>query len=141
MITVEYEAELSKFDQRIKELLELNQGLAQRNQDLEQRNQDLEQRNQDLEQEIKRLKELLNAKGESKAGKKPVFKVEYSLKKNRGKKKRRKKSTGRRFQAQKLGFVSDTEDVYRPGVNPQDCIAQRHQYAWRIIDGKVRYVC
>ena len=134
MITVEYEAELSKFDQRIKELLELNQGLAQRN-------QDLEQRNQDLEQEIKRLKELLNAKGESKAAKKPVFKAEYSLKKNRGKKKRRKKSTGRRVQAQKLGFVSDTEDVYRSNVNPQDCIAQRHQYAWRIIDGKARYVC
>ena len=126
MITVEYEAELSKRDQRIKELLE--------------RNQDLEQRNQDLEQEIKRLRELLNTKGESKASKRPVFKAEYSLKKNRGKRRRRKKSTGRRIQAQKLSLVSDTKDIYRPSVNPQDCIAHRHQYAWRIIAGKARYV-
>ena|GEM_PF-5593640 len=49
MIVLEYEAELLKFAQRIEELLG--------------RNQDLENRNQELEQEIKRLRELLNAKG------------------------------------------------------------------------------
>ena len=69
MIAVEYEAELSKLEQRIKELLD--------------RNHDLEQRNQELEQENKRLRELLNEKGESKASRKPEFKLKYSFEKKR----------------------------------------------------------
>jgi predicted RNase H-like nuclease (RuvC/YqgF family) len=48
MLAVEFESELAKLEQCIKDLQE-------RNQDLEQRNQDLERRNQALDQEIKRL--------------------------------------------------------------------------------------
>lgn len=127
MIAIEYEAKLSKLEQRIEELLE--------------RNHELERRNQELEQENQRLREMLKAKGESKASKKPKFKLKYSLEHNRVKRKRRHPSTGRREQTQKLGLVSDTEDIYPPTLRPEDCVPQRKQYAWRIIKGQAEYVC
>jgi regulator of replication initiation timing len=127
MIAIEYDAELSKLQQRIEELLE--------------RNHDLERRNQELEQENQRLRELLNAKGESKGSRKPKFRLKYSLEKNPVKRKRRHPSTGRRDQRQKLALVSDTEDIYPPIVQPEDCVPQREQYAWRIIEGRAEYVC
>ena len=46
-----------------------------------------------LEAEIEQLKRLLAGKAESKTAKKPRFTENYSLDKNKGKKKRRKKST------------------------------------------------
>lgn len=134
MIAIEYEAELSKLEQRIEELLEHNQ-------ELERCNQELERRNQELEQENRRLREMLNAKGESKASKKPKFKLKYSLEKNPVKRKRRHPSTGRRQQIHKLGLVSHTEDIYPPTVKPEDCVPQRKQYAWRIVEGKATYIC
>jgi hypothetical protein len=127
MIAIEYDAELSKLQQRIEELLE--------------RNHDLERRNQELEQENQRLREMLNAKGESKGSKKPKFKLKYSLEKNPVKRKRRHPSTGRRDKRQKLALVSDTEDIYPPIVQPEDCVPQGEQYAWRIIEGRAEYVC
>ena len=134
MIVLEYEAELLKFAQRIEELLG-------RNQDLENRNQELKDRNQELEQEIKRLRELLNAKGESKGSQKPKFKLKYSLEKQQGKRKHRHKSTGRRTQEQKRGLVTDTKDIYPCSVSQKNCGPYREQYAWRIIDGKAEYIC
>ena len=127
MIVIEYDAELLKLEQRIKELLE--------------QNHDLKRRNQELEEEVKRLKELLNAKGASKGSKKPEFKLKYSLEENQGKRKRRHKSSGRRDRTQKLDLVTDTEDIYPPAVEREDCVLQREQYAWRIVDGKAEYVC
>lgn len=123
---VEYEAELLKCDHQIK--------------DLEKRNQDLAKSNQELEQEIERLKELLKGKGASKSSKKPKFRLEYSLQKNRSKRKRRKPSTGRRTQAQKLSFVSDTQEIYPSTVAPEECVERRQQYAWRITEGKAQYI-
>lgn len=134
MITLEYEAEIAKFEQQIRDLQE-------RNHDLERRNQELEKRNEELEQETKRLRELLNEKGESKASKKPKFKLKYSFEKKSRKKKRRHKSTGRRTEIQKIGLVTHTEDIYPQTEVQQDCVARRKQYAWRIIDGKAQYVC
>ena len=134
MIALEYEAELLKFAQRIEELLG-------RNQDLENRNKELKDRNQELEQEIKRLRELLNAKGESKGSQKPKFKLKYSLEKQQGKRKHRHKSTGRRTQEQKRGLVTDTKDIYPSSVSQKNCGPYREQYAWRIIDGKAEYIC
>ena len=134
MMAIEYEAELLKFEQRIEELLG-------RNQDLENRNQELEDRNQELEQEIKRLRELLNAKGESKGSKKPEYKLKYSLEKHQGKRKCRHKSTGRRTQEQKQDLVTDTQDIYTTSVLQEECGPCREQYAWRIIDGKAEYIC
>lgn len=134
MLAVEFESELAKLEQCIKDLQE-------RNQDLEQRNQDLERRNQALDQEIKRLKELLNEKGESKASRKPKFKLKYSFEKRSRKKKRRHKSTGRRTEAQKIGLVTHREDIYPQAEAQKECVPHRKQYAWRLIDGKAQYVC
>mgnify|MGYP003402487192 FL=1 len=134
MIAIEYDAKLTKLEQRIEELLE-------RNHDLEQRNQELEQCKEKLEQENKRLRELLNAKGESKDTKKPKFKLKYSLEKHQGKRKRRHQSTGRRAQEQKRNLVTDTKDIYPSSVSQEDCVAYREQYAWRIINGKAEYIC
>ena len=162
MLALDYETEFIRFEQRIEDLrgraqdLEnCNQDLENRNQDLENRNkelqqrkqeleqqkQELEQRKQDLEQENKRLKELLNTKGESKGSKKPRFKLKYSLEKHRVKPKRRHKSTGRRTQRQKQDLVTQMEDIYPASVPKPDCGPYREQYAWRIIDGKAEYVC
>lgn len=134
MITLEYEAKLAKFAQQIRDLQEHNH-------DLERRNQELEKRNEELEQETQRLRELLKEKGESKASKKPKFKLKYSFEKKSREKKRRHKSTGRRTEVQKIGQVTHTEDIYPQTEERQDCVAHRKQYAWRIIDGKAQYIC
>ena len=102
---------------------------------------DLLTRNQELESENQRLRELLNRQGESKASKPPVFKEDYSLKKNQSKRKRRRKSTGRYPQEQKLKQVDHRVDIYPPDIDPNDCDALRLQCAWRIMDGKAKYVC
>jgi transposase len=134
MIAIECATELSKLEQRIEELLG-------RNHDLEHRNQELEERNQELEQENQRLRDLLNAKGASKGSKRPKFKLKYSVEKNQVKRKHRHPSTGRRDGSQKLALVTDREDIYPSTVHPEDCVPQRKQYAWRIIDGKAAYLC
>ena len=155
MIALEYETEFIRFEQRIEDLRGRVQDLENRNQDLENRNQDLENRNkelrqrkqdleqrqQDLEQENKRLRELLDTKGQSKGSKKPRFKLKYSLEKHPVKPKRRHKSTGRRPQAQKRDLVTQMEDIYPASVPKPDCGPYREQYAWRIIEGKAEYVC
>jgi transposase len=126
MLAIKYEAELSKLQQRNKKLLE--------------HNDDLEQRNQELENEIKRLKALLNSKGASKGSKKPEFKLKYSLEKKQVNRKRRHKSTGRRNRAQKQTLVTATVDIYPTAAEPEDCVLQAQQHAWRIIGGKSEYV-
>jgi transposase len=134
MNALEYEAKSLKFEQRIEDLLGLNQ-------DLENRNQELKERNQELEEENKRLRELLNGKGESKGSKKPKFRLKYSLEKHQLKRKRRHKSTGRRTQEQKRDLVTDTQDIYPASVCQEACQPYREQYAWRIIGGKAEYIC
>jgi transposase len=134
MNALEYKAKSLKFEQRIEELLGQNQ-------DLENRNQELKARNQELEQELKRLRELLNAKGASKGSKKPRFRLKYSLENHPVKRKRRHQSTGRRTQAQKQVLVTGTQDIYPSSVFQEACEPCREQYAWRIIDGKAEYIC
>ena len=101
----------------------------------------LKARNQELESENQRLRELLNRQGESKASKTPTFKENYSLEKNQSKRKRRRKSTGRYPQEQKLKQVEHRADIYPANVDPRECDAMRLQCAWRMIDGKATYVC
>jgi hypothetical protein len=134
MNALEYESESLKFEQQIEELLGLNQ-------DLENRNQELKTRNQELEQELKRLRELLNAKGESKAPKKPKFRLKYSLEKHQVKGKHRHQSTGSETQARKQALVTNTQDIYPSSVCQEACEPHREQYAWRIIGGKAEYIC
>ncbi len=60
----------------------------------------LEDRLQQLEDEVKRLLALLEGKADAKAAKKPLFKENYSLDRNKDKKKRpKRKSTGRKTTA------------------------------------------
>ena len=115
-----FKSELSNRDQTIAELLK---------------------RNQELESENQRLRELLNRQGDAKASKPPVFKEDYSLKKNQPKRKRRRKSTGRYPQEQKLKQIEHRVDIYPPDIDPNECDAMRLQCAWRIMDGKAKYVC
>lgn len=127
MSEIESATKISNLEQQLKELLE--------------RYADLERRYQELEKENKRLRELLQEKGESKSSKKPKFNLKYSVEKISVKKKRRHQSTGRRDWGEKLSLVTHTESVYPPDPKTRDCIPYREQYAWRLINGKAEYVC
>jgi transposase len=109
--------------------------------ELEQRNQELEERNQALEAENQQLKELLHKKGSEKGAKAPQFKENYSVEQQKRKSKRGREATGRRPQTDKQSFVIWDEDVYPVGVPEADCIEQRQQFAWRMIEGRADYVC
>ncbi len=93
-----------------------------------------------LEAEIEELKRLLNGKALAKAAKKPKFSENYSLDKNIGKKRRRKKSTGRRKKDAKRSLIQDISDVYQAGIEREKCVLRREHFAWRIIDGKATYI-
>jgi hypothetical protein len=94
-----------------------------------------------LEAEIEQLKRLLAGKAESKTAKMPRFTENYSLDRNKRKKKRRKKSTGRRSHDTKRTMIEDQHDVYWPPADPDECICHREQFAWRLVNGKAIYVC
>ena len=95
-----------------------------------------------LEDEVKRLLALLKGKADSKAAKKPVFKENYSLDRNKNKKKKlKRKSTGRKPTRNKRDLATQAIDVYAAGVAREECVRRRLQFAWRIFDGKAVYVC
>ncbi len=95
-----------------------------------------------LEDEVKRLLALLEGKADAKAAKKPVFKENYSLDRNKNKKKKpKRKSTGRRPAQNKRDLATQAIDIYADGVAREQCIRRRSQLAWRMFDGKAVYVC
>ena len=95
-----------------------------------------------LEGEVKRLLALLDGKADAKSAKKPVFKDNYSLDRNKNRKKRPKqKSTGRKPTRNKRKQVTQAIDIYADGVAREQCVRRRSQLAWRIFDGKAVYVC
>jgi len=95
-----------------------------------------------LEGQVKRLQALLEGKADAKAAKKPVFKENYSLARNKNKKKKpKRKSTGRKPTQNKRDLATQTIDVYADAVDREQCVRQRSQLAWRISDGKAVYVC
>ena len=95
-----------------------------------------------LEAEVAALRALLEGKADAKAAKKPTFTENYSLGRNpRREKKPRKKSSGRKPKDLKQDLATQQENVYPEGADPQQCVRQRSQYAWRILDGKAVYVC
>lgn len=118
-MTIDYEAELVKRDQQIEALTK---------------------RNQELAEEIKRLQELLTAKGKAKGSKKPKFKLNYSLAGRQRRSKRGQQATGRYPQAEKSIQVSLNSAIYPDNIEPQMCKIERHQYVWRVIEGKAHYV-
>jgi len=93
-----------------------------------------------LEAEIDGLKKLLAGKAEAKAAKRPTFTENYSLDKNKGKKKRRKKSSGRRSNDAKRDLVEHQYDIFWHDADRKQCVLQREQFAWRIVNGKAVYV-
>jgi transposase len=102
----------------------------------------LEYRLKQLEDEVKRLLALLEGKADAKSAKKPVFKDNYSLDRNKNKKKRpKKKSTGRKPTRNKRKLATQVIDIYADGVAREQCVRHRSQLAWRIFDGKAVYVC
>lgn len=126
VMTIDYEAELLKRDQQIAELL--------------QRNQEMAEEIKAMTEEIKRLKEMLTAKGKAKGAKQPKFKLNYSLVGTQRRSKRGKQATGRYRCTEKIAQVSIQVTIYPDGVAPQACEVNRHQYVWRIIEGKALYV-
>jgi transposase len=100
------------------------------------------ERVQELEEQVKRLLSLLEGKAGAKAAKKPVFTENYSLDRNKNKKKKpRRPSTGRKPTLNKSDLATRAIDIYPEGVAREQCIKHRSQLAWRIVDGRAVYVC
>ena len=122
--------------ERIRQLTEENRRLADQ---LRQQ----AARIQELEAELQRLQKLLAAKADSKAAKKPAFKENYSLDRNKRRKKRQRRGrgpTGRRPKEQKRAMIASECDVYPANTDPQECIFHREQFAWRLVLGQAVYV-
>ncbi len=95
-----------------------------------------------LEDQVKRLQALLEGKADAKAAKKPVFNENYSLDRNKNKRKKpKRKSTGRKPTQDKRDLATQALDIYPEGVAREQCRRHRSQLAWRIVDGKAVYVC
>jgi uncharacterized small protein (DUF1192 family) len=72
-----------------------------------------------LQQEVDRLKALLEAKADAKAAKKPDFKDNYSLDRNKkANRKPKRKSTGRKPKSNKQDLASVSVNVYPQDVAP-----------------------
>jgi len=119
------------------ELRQRDEAIAQQADRIKQ----LEAEKDQLKNENEQLKELLTGKAESKSAKTPKFTGNYSLDKNKRKKKRRKKSTGRRRRDLKRDRISENGAIYREGIDHDEQVFHREQFAWRLIDGKALYVC
>ena len=95
-----------------------------------------------LEDQVKRLQALLEGKADAKSARKPVFNENYSLGRNKNKKKKpKRKSTGRKPTQIIRDLASQAIDIFAEGVAREQCIRRRSQLAWRIFDGKAVYVC
>jgi len=109
--------------------------LKQRDETITQQAEQIKQLETEIEQlksEIDQLKRL---------AKKPKFTENYSLSKNKRKKKRHKKSTGRRSNDAKRAMINQECSIYRDDVDHDEQVFHREQFAWRFIDGKALYVC
>ena len=96
----------------------------------------------ELQDKVEHLQALLEGKADAKSAKKPIFTENYSLNRNkRRKKKPRKKSTGRKPKQAKRDLATEEIEIYAEGVARDQCTRRRSQLAWRIIDGKAVYVC
>jgi len=128
-------------DPRDLQIAELSQRLAE----LTNENQQLRAENKELKERIERLEALLASKVDAKSSKTPIFTENYSLDRNKlgvqnSDKKPARKSTGRKPRAAKAHLVSDTIAVFPPDVDRGQCVHQRFQSAWRLVDGKAVYL-
>ena len=130
-----------QIDPRDLKIAEQAQLLAELTREIKQ----LREENKQLRERIERLEALLATKLDAKSSKKPVFTENYSLDRNKlgskdSDKKPPKKSTGRKPREAKEHLVSDTIEVFPPGVDRDQCIHHRFQSAWRIVDSKAVYL-
>ena len=104
--------------------------------------QQQDERINQLEQDVLSLKALIESKADAKSSKKPVFKENYSLGRNKktNNKKPKKKSTGRKPNDGKEKLATESVDIYPDDAQPQQCERRRTQYVWRLIDGKAIYI-
>ena len=82
-------------------------------------------------------------KAKSKEAKPPKEARHFSVsryERKRWRKRRRKKSTGRKPKEAKRDFATEMMDLYGHDANRKQCVLCREQFAWRLIDGKARYV-
>ncbi len=87
------------------------------------------------------LEATLNRRALTNASKKPSFTGDYSLsRQQQTRHPRKKKSPGRRPNADKQDLVGRVEDVYPDGADPARCCFVRDRFAWRLIDGRAVYV-
>jgi hypothetical protein len=93
-----------------------------------------------LESKIEELEKLLAGKAQAKGAKKPKFTENYSLGKHQRKKEQRKKSTGRRSNDAKRDLIKHQYDIFWADSDRQQCVFQREQFAWRLIDGQAVYI-
>lgn len=106
----------------------------------------LRQRNaqiKELEKEIEELKKLLVDKAKSKEAKTPKAASNYSVSRHEQKRRRkrpRKNSTGRKPKDLKRDLAAETIDLYWYGADRKKCVLRREQFAWRLLDGKAKYV-
>jgi transposase len=119
-----YEKELERRDRRI---AELEAKLSRR-----------DQRIAELEKGLADLKATLGRRSESNASKKPRFTGDYSVgrQERKGRKRRKKRSTGRRPKETKLPEVARTEEVYPVGLRPEQCTFSHDRLAWRLENGR-----
>ena len=114
-------------------------------QELSARNQELEARVEELEAKVERLLELLEGKAKAKSAKKPLFKENYSLERNKTQKdkqakKEPKKTAGRKPTEEKLDQATKKIDLYPENVSHAKCKFHRSQFVWRIFEGQALYV-
>ena len=133
-------------DESLRILTELGQqvsALTQRVEELERENAELKAENAELKAENKELRELLNQQGQAKASKAPKFSQDYSVERNRGKRKgkRGKQATGRRPHGIKLELADEHLSLYESGVSKSACVERGVQYGWRLVEGQAKYIC
>ena len=95
----------------------------------------------DLKEKLAKLESLLASQAEAKSSKAPVFTENYSLDRNETREKNpNKKSTGRKPAGAKRHLVIETIKIFADGIDADQCIHHRSQFAWRIVDGKAVYL-
>lgn len=132
--------------QRLSELEARVRTLEHENQTLRDENKQLRDENNALKKRIAELEEALKNKADSKTSKQPKFSLNYGVERNQPeqieqkKRKRRKPSTGRVPNARKFEHPDNSLDIFPDDCSPAQCVLQRQQGAWRLVDGKAQYI-
>jgi hypothetical protein len=141
MKSAELKTELRRRDRQINDLLETVRRQAAT---IAQQAETIAQQAAEIERLTKKVADLEAALGRrvaTNASKKPSFTGDYSLsRQQQTRRKRKRKSPGRRPNADKQGLVGRVVDVYPDGADRARCCFVRDRFAWRLIEGRAVYV-